>query len=433
MNRKKMLVGFIAVMVISFFSGSVSWPESLDRSIRPGYECLPSISELLINFGQSTGLISFFFPQTGNWVDGIGRMAMVGIGLVLLYLAIKKRFEPLLLVPIGFGAIMTNIPVANMSDPGGILYYIYTVGIETGAFPLLIFMGVGAMTDFGPMLANPKTAILGAAAQFGIFITLIGALILSEYVPGIHFNLLDAASIGIIGGADGPTAIFLSSRLSPHLLGSIAVAAYSYMALVPIIQPPIMRLLTTQKERKIRMHQLRHVGRVEKIIFPLSVFGLCIILLPSASPLIGFFMFGNLMRECGVVNRLAKTTQNALINIVTILLGLGVGAQLSAGQFLNLSTFGILLLGVIAFSIGTASGVIMAKIMNLVSATKINPLIGSAGVSAVPMAARVSQKLGMEADPQNMLLMHAMGPNVAGVIGSAVAAGVLLTLKSFVV
>jgi carboxybiotin decarboxylase len=428
MNPKKLLVMFFLAVLLCFFAGGISWSETTDSS--PGYELLPSIDKLLINFGQSTGLFTFFFPSSKNWVDGIGRMAMVGIGLILLFLAIKKRFEPLLLVPIGFGAIMTNIPVANMSDPGGVLYYIYTVGIKTGVFPLLIFMGVGAMTDFGPMLANPKTAILGAAAQFGIFSTLIGALMLSEYVPGIDFNLLDAASIGIIGGADGPTAIFLSSQLAPHLLGSIAVAAYSYMALVPLIQPPIMRLLTTSRERKIRMKQLRHVGKVEKIIFPLSVFGLCILLLPSASPLIGFFMFGNLMRECGVVNRLSDTAQNALINIVTILLGLGVGAQLSAGQFLNISTLGILILGVIAFCIGTASGVIMAKIMNLFSNSKINPLIGSAGVSAVPMAARVSQKLGMEADPQNMLLMHAMGPNVAGVIGSAVAAGVLLTLKS---
>jgi oxaloacetate decarboxylase beta subunit len=430
MNKKRLLVTFILAVLLCFFAGGISWSETGDSG--PGHEFLPSIDRLLVNFGHSTGLFTFFFPSTQNWIDGIGRMAMVGIGLILLYLAIKKRFEPLLLVPIGFGAIMSNIPLAGMSDPGGVLYYIYTVGIKTGVFPLLIFMGVGAMTDFGPMLANPKTAMLGAAAQFGIFFTLIGALVLSEYVPGINFNLLDAASIGIIGGADGPTAIFLSSQLSPHLLGSIAVAAYSYMALVPLIQPPIMRLLTTSRERKIRMQQLRHVGKVEKIVFPLSVFGLCILLLPSASPLIGFFMFGNLMRECGVVNRLSDTAQNAMINIVTILLGLGVGAQLSAGQFLNISTLGILFLGVIAFCIGTASGVIMAKIMNLFSSNKINPLIGSAGVSAVPMAARVSQKLGMEADPQNMLLMHAMGPNVAGVIGSAVAAGVLLTLKSFV-
>jgi carboxybiotin decarboxylase len=431
MNKKKLFVIFFLVVNLCLIAGGLSWAEDADSASRPGYEVLPSVDKLLINFGKATGLFAFFFPSTEKWVDGAGRLAMVGIGLFLLYLAIKKRFEPLLLVPIGFGAIMTNIPLVNMSDPGGVLYYIYTVGIKTGIFPLLIFMGVGAMTDFGPMLANPKTAILGAAAQFGIFSTLIGALVLSEYVPGIHFNLLEAASIGIIGGADGPTAIFLSSQLSPHLVGSIAVAAYSYMALVPIIQPPIMKLLTTSKERKIRMKQLRHVGKVEKIIFPLSVFGLCILLLPSASPLIGFFMFGNLMRECGVVNRLSETTQNALINSITIFLGLGVGAQLSAGQFLNISTLGILFLGIIAFCIGTASGVIMAKIMNLISAGKINPLIGSAGVSAVPMAARVSQKLGMEADSQNMLLMHAMGPNVAGVIGSAVAAGVLLTLKDF--
>ena len=430
MNKKKMVVILFPAVLWCLCAGGISWSEASDSG--PGFEFLPSVDRLLVNFGESTGLFTFFFPTTQNWVDGIGRMTMLGVGLILLYLAIRKRFEPLLLVPIGFGAIMTNIPVANMSDPGGILYYIYTVGIKTGIFPLLIFMGVGAMTDFGPMLANPKTAILGAAAQFGIFSTLIGALVLSEYVPGINFNLLDAASIGIIGGADGPTAIFLSSQLAPHLLGSIAVAAYSYMALVPLIQPPIMKLLTTAGERKIRMKQLRHVGKAEKIIFPLSVFGLCIFLLPSASPLIGFFMFGNLMRECGVVNRLSDTAQNALINIITILLGLGVGAQLSAGQFLNISTLGILVLGIVAFCIGTASGVIMAKIMNLFSVNKINPLIGSAGVSAVPMAARVSQKLGMEADPQNMLLMHAMGPNVAGVIGSAVAAGVLLTLKSFV-
>jgi oxaloacetate decarboxylase beta subunit len=434
MHTKKTAVLIVLAAATLFFAADLAVAAQIpEEAARPGFDCLPSLEGLMNNFGRSTGLFNFFFPSTENWIDGLGRMAMVGVGLALLYLAIKKRFEPLLLVPIGFGAVMTNIPVADMSAAGGVLYYIYTVGIKTGVFPLLIFMGVGAMTDFGPMLANPKTALLGAAAQFGIFTTLIGALALSEYVPGIEFNLLDAASIGIIGGADGPTAIFLSSQLSPRLLGSIAVAAYSYMALVPIIQPPIMRLLTTAEERKIRMQQLRHVGKVEKIVFPLSVFGLCIFLLPSAAPLIGFFMFGNLMRECGVVNRLSQTAQNALINIVTILLGLGVGAQLSAEQFLNISTLGILVLGVVAFAIGTASGVIMAKIMNLFSSSKINPLIGSAGVSAVPMAARVSQKLGMESDPQNMLLMHAMGPNVAGVIGSAVAAGVLLTLKSFVV
>ncbi|MBU1571316.1 MAG: sodium ion-translocating decarboxylase subunit beta [Proteobacteria bacterium] len=387
------------------------------------------MTKMVGNFSKSTGLSSFIFPSINQWTDGIGRLIMIGIGILLLYLAVHRQFEPLLLVPIGFGAILTNIPLAGMSDPGGILYYIYNIGIKSGAFPLIIFMGVGALTDFGPMLANPKTALLGAAAQFGIFTTLIGALLLSKYVPGINFDLFDAASIGIIGGADGPTAIFLASRLSPHLLGSIAVAAYSYMALVPIIQPPIMRAFTTPDERKIRMKQMRYVGKLEKIIFPLSVLCLCILLLPSAAPRIGFFMFGNLMRECGVVERLSNTAQNALLNIVTVFLGLGVGAQMSAEQFLNISTLGILFLGAIAFSIGTASGILMARIMNLFPGSKINPLIGSAGVSAVPMAARVSQKLGMDADPENHLLMHAMGPNVAGVIGSAVAAGVLLTLK----
>ncbi len=390
---------------------------------------LPPIVDMIIDFFRSTGLYSFVVPETGLLISGPGQLFMIGIGGLLLYLAINRNFEPLLLVPIGFGTILVNTPIAAMADPGGILYYIYTIGIKTGVFPLLVFMGVGAMTDFGPLLANPKTLLLGAAAQVGIFCTLIGALILSEVVPGINFDLFDAASIGIIGGADGPTAIFLSSQLSPHLLGPIAVAAYSYMALVPLIQPPIMRALTTKKERLIRMNQLRYVGRVEKIIFPLIVLGLCVLLLPSAAPLIGFFMFGNLMRECRVVERLSETAQNALMNIVTILLGLGVGSQLAAGQFLTFSTLGILLLGILAFCIGTASGVLMAKLMNLFSKTKINPLIGSAGISAVPMAARVSQKLGMEEDPENMLLMHAMGPNVAGVIGSAVTAGVLLTLK----
>ncbi len=392
---------------------------------------MPPMVEMAKSFVVSTGLMAFLFPADGGWANGIGRLLMIGVGVLLLYLAIARDFEPLLLLPIGFGTILTNIPLAGMNDPGGMLQYIYAVGIKSGAFPLIIFMGIGAMTDFGPMLANPKTAFLGAAAQFGIFTTLIGALLLTDFVPGISFDLLEAASIGIIGGADGPTAIFLSSQLAPHLLGSIAVAAYSYMALVPIIQPPIMRALTTKAERRIRMEQMRPVGKTEKIIFPLVVLGLCALLIPSAAPLIGFFMLGNLMKESGVVNRLSDTAQNALLNIVTIFLGLGVGAQMSAAQFLSASTLGILVLGVIAFSIGTASGVLMAKLMNLLPGAKVNPLIGSAGVSAVPMAARVSHKLGMEADPTNMLLMHAMGPNVSGVIGSAVAAGVLLTLKNF--
>ncbi len=428
MRKPFIIIGCFIVLLFSMMSAVQAG--TLPQPASQGQTLLPPITDMIMNFGRSTGLFSFFSPGTGNNFKGIGQFFMIGVGVLLLYLAISKNFEPLLLIPIGFGAILSNTPLASMSDPGGVLYYIYTIGIKTGVFPLLIFMGVGAMTDFGPLIANPKTLLLGAAAQVGIFTTIIGALILSEVVPGIHFDLLDAASIGIIGGADGPTAIFLSSQLAPHLLGPIAVAAYSYMALVPLIQPPIMRALTTVDERRIRMKQLRHVGKVEKMIFPLSVLCLCVLLLPTAAPLIGFFMFGNLMRECKVVDRLSKTAQNALINIVTILLGLGVGAQLSAHQFLNLSTLGILFLGVIAFSIGTASGILMAKLMNLFFKTKINPLIGSAGVSAVPMAARVSQKVGMEADPQNMLLMHAMGPNVAGVIGSAVAAGVLLTLKS---
>jgi oxaloacetate decarboxylase beta subunit len=395
-----------------------------------GVESLPPIADMVQDFGRSTGLYHFFSTRLDELLAGLGKLVMLGVGVLLLYLAIQKGFEPLLLIPMGFGAILANIPVAGMTESGGILYYIYYTGIKSGVFPLLIFLGIGAMTDFGPMIANPKTLLLGAAAQFGIFFTLIGALLLSAWVPGIHFDLFDAASIGIIGGADGPTAIFLCSQLSPHLLGSVAVAAYSYMALVPLIQPPIMRALTTENDRKIRMSQMRYVGKTEKIVFPLVVLGACCFLLPSAAPLIGFFMFGNLMRECGVVQRLSDTAQNALINIVTIFLGLGVGSQLSAGTFLSVSTLGILVLGAIAFSIGTGSGVLMAKLMNVFCKDKINPLIGSAGVSAVPMAARVSQKVGMETDPQNFLLMHAMGPNVAGVIGSAVAAGVLLSLKN---
>lgn len=367
--------------------------------------------------------------------EGAGQFVMILIGLLLIYLAIAKGFEPLLLIPIGFGAILTNIPIAGIAEAGisgqsgGLLYYFYTCGVQSGVFPLLIFLGVGAMTDFGPLIANPKTALLGGAAQLGIFFALIGALALTQWTGGaIDFDLKDAASIGIIGGADGPTAIFLTSRLSPNLLGAIAVAAYSYMALVPIIQPPIMRLLTTPAERAIEMKQLRHVGKLEKIVFPLVVLGLCILLLPSACPLVGFLMLGNLFKESLVTDRLSDTAQNALINIVTIMLGLAVGAKLAAEKFLNAETLGILALGLIAFAIGTAGGVLLAKLMNVFSKDKVNPLIGSAGVSAVPMAARVSNKVGQENNPYNFLLMHAMGPNVAGVIGSAVAAGILLAL-----
>ena len=355
-----------------------------------------------------------------------GQLVMMAVGFLLIYLAVRKGFEPLLLLPIGFGAVLSNIPVAGIAEEGGLLSYLY-FGIKSGIFPLLIFMGVGAMTDFGPMLANPKTLLLGAAAQFGIFGTLLGALALN-LVPGLHFTFKDAAAIAIIGGADGPTAIYVASRLSPDLLGAIAVAAYSYMALVPLIQPPIMRALTTPEERLIEMEQLRHVSRPEKIIFPLVLLLLTAALLPSAAPLIGMFCMGNLMRECGVVERLSKTSQNELINIVTIFLGLSVGSKLSSNAFLRPETLGILVLGAIAFSFGTASGVIMAKIMNRFSEHKVNPLIGAAGVSAVPMSARVANKVGQESNPHNFLLMHAMGPNVAGEIGSAVAAGVLLAL-----
>ncbi|CUA84586.1 sodium ion-translocating decarboxylase subunit beta [Pseudidiomarina woesei] len=373
--------------------------------------------ERLLTLWDSTAIAAF------TWGEGV----MMLVGALLLYLAIHKKFEPLLLLPIGFGAILANIPQAGFTDPGGLLYYVYYVGIETGVFPLLIFMGVGAMTDFGPLLANPRTLLLGAAAQFGIFATLLGAIALNG-LPGFDFTLADASAIAIIGGADGPTAIFLASRLSPDLLGAIAVAAYSYMALVPIIQPPIMKLLTTEAERKIQMKQLRPVARKEKILFPLAVLLLTLLFLPTATPLVGMFCLGNLMREAGVVDRLSKTAQNELINIVTIFLGLAVGSKLSASEFLSLQTLGILALGAVAFGVGTASGVLMAKVLAKLSKQPINPLIGAAGVSAVPMAARVVNKVGLEANPQNFLLMHAMGPNVAGVLGSAVAAGILLAL-----
>jgi oxaloacetate decarboxylase beta subunit len=373
--------------------------------------------EALHTIWQSTGIANI------TW----GQLLMMAVGGVLVYLAIAKKFEPLLLVPIGFGAILSNIPVAGIGGPDGMIGMIYHVGVETGVFPLLIFLGVGALTDFGALIAMPWTLLLGAAAQFGIFATLIGALALNG-IPGFDFTLQEAASIAIIGGADGPTAIFLTSRLAPELLGAIAVAAYSYMALVPIIQPPIMRLLTTPEERRVVMQQLRPVSRLERILFPFAVLILCAMLLPDAAPLIGMLMLGNLLRESGVVERLSRSAQNEIINVVTIMLGLAVGSKLSAESFLTIETLGILALGALAFSIGTAAGVIMGKIMHRVTGGKVNPLIGAAGVSAVPMAARVVNKVGLDEDPHNFLLMHAMGPNVAGVIGSAVAAGILLAL-----
>ena len=368
---------------------------------------------------------------------GISQLVMILICLLLIYLALVKEFEPLLLLPIGFGGLLANIPFAgitaaplldtmgNVVEPGGFLYYTFDFGVNSGLFPILIFMGVGAMTDFGPLIANPRTALLGAAAQLGIFTALLGALALTLCFDSINFFITDAASIGIIGGADGPTAIWLTTKLSPDLLGAIAVAAYSYMALVPVIQPPIMKLCTNQKERLIKMKQLRPVSKMEKVVFPITVLLLCAAFLPSAAPLIGAVMLGNLAKECGVVDRISDTMANSLINIVTILLGLSVGSKLAAEKFLTMETLGILVLGVVAFGVGTAGGVWMAKLMNLFSKEKINPLIGSAGVSAVPMAARVSNKVGLEYDNTNFLLMHAMGPNVSGVIGSAVVAGVL--------
>jgi oxaloacetate decarboxylase beta subunit len=373
--------------------------------------------EGLLNLWHATGIANFTFPG----------LIMIAVGCLLLFLAIAKNFEPLLLLPIGFGAILTNIPVAGLSDPGGLLYYVYYVGIDTGIFPLLIFMGVGALTDFSALIANPRMLLLGAAAQFGIFATLFGAILLI-YVRGFEFSLQDASAIAIIGGADGPTAIFLASKLAPDLLGAIAVAAYSYMALVPIIQPPIMRALTTPDERAIKMPELRKVSKKEKIVFPLMVLSLTAMFLPAAIPLVGMFCLGNLMRESGVVDRLSNSAQNEIINITTIFLGLAVGSKLAADQFLTVETIGILVLGALAFAIGTASGVFMAKGLNKLSKTPINPLIGAAGVSAVPMAARVVNKVGLENNPHNFLLMHAMGPNVAGVLGSAVAAGILLAL-----
>ena len=432
------------------------------------------MNEKLITLWQSTGLFQ----------AEVGQLVMMAIGGLLLYLAIKRGFEPLLLVPIGFGGIMANIPGAGLAnsavenaflhggpellaqmaqalalsswesvedlvhayensgaaahvvlqqlaaDAGfanGALYQFYHVAIASGVAPLVIFMGVGAMTDFGPLLANPKTLFLGAAAQFGIFATVLGAAGMT-YLGWMDFTLPEAAAIGIIGGADGPTAIYVASKLAPDLLGAIAVSAYSYMALVPMIQPPIMRALTTEQERAIVMTQLRTVSTREKIFFPIILLILVALVLPDAAPLLGMFCLGNLMKECGVVDRLSDTAQNALINITTIFLGLSVGAKLSADKFLDLKTLGILSLGMVAFAIGTAAGVLMAKLMNRFSSTPINPLIGSAGVSAVPMAARVSNKVGLESNPHNFLLMHAMGPNVAGVIGSAVAAGIMISL-----
>ncbi len=396
-----------------------------------------SLSELAVSFWQTTGINAFFdfndgettsepkgpaYEKEMNWFESsLGRLIMILIVFVLFYLAIAKNFEPLLLIPIAFGGFLANIPLAGMGGEHGMLGIIYNMGIANEFFPLLIFMGVGAMTDFGPLLSNPKTALLGGAAQFGIFGALVGAV-------AIGFGLQEASAISIIGGADGPTSIFIANRLAPDMLGAIAVAAYSYMALVPVIQPPIMRALTSKEERVIVMKTTRKVNRLEKLFFPILVLILAMFILPESTPLIGAFTFGNFAKESGVVDRLSNEMQNSLINIVTIFLGLGVGSKLAADKFLVFETLGIMIIGLLAFSAGTAAGVIMAKVMNKYSKEPINPLIGAAGVSAVPMSARVVSKVGSEEKPGNILLMHAMGPNVAGVIGSAVAAGVLLSI-----
>lgn len=380
---------------------------------------------------EQTGVYRLFTDITPDQLFiplGLAQIIMIGICCILLYLGIARKFEPLLLVPIAVGGILANMPGAGMTEEGGLLFVLYHAGISNGLFPLLIFLGVGAMTDFGPLLSNPKTALLGGAAQFAIFGTFLGAIVLSKYLPFFDMTLAQAASIAIIGGADGPTSIYLAGKLAPELLGAVAVAAYSYMALVPVIQPPVMRALTTKSERKIVMTQLREVSKIEKILFPIMTMILTGLFIPMALPLIGMLMLGNLLKECGVTERLSKTAANDLMNIVTLLLGLSVGSKMAAELFLVSQTLIVLMLGVVAFIIGTGSGVIMAKIMNLFLKNKVNPLIGSAGVSAIPMAARVSEKLGQEADPNNHLVMHAMGANVAGSIGSAIAAGILLAL-----
>lgn len=397
-----------------------------------------SVSQLMQSFFETTGLNAMLNPQDNvknghgekmtPFAQSWGRLIMFIIIFFLFYLAIAKGFEPLLLLPIAFGGLLANIPIANMTGEEGMLGIIYNMGIANEFFPLLIFMGVGAMTDFGPLLSNPKTALLGGAAQFGIFGSLVGAAALSQYTGMVDFTLKQSAAISIIGGADGPTSIFIASALAPELLGAIAVAAYSYMALVPVIQPPIMRALTTKEERRIVMKSTRKVNKLEKLIFPLIVIMMIALILPDAAPLMGSFALGNFAKESGVVDRLSNEMQNSLINIVTIFLGLGVGSKLASDSFLVAETMGIMIIGLLAFSAGTAAGVLMAKVMNKFSKEPINPLIGAAGVSAVPMAARVVSKVGSEARPGNILLMHAMGPNVAGVIGSAVAAGVLLSI-----
>ena len=450
----------MAAFVISF--GSTVFAEkgkevasfrNMNTAIVEGSENVPriSVSEFLKNVGKNTGIYKMIHteseenrseemaekavvekaksidPFAGKTVPGWQKLVMLLIGFLIVYLGAAKNFEPLLLIPIGFGTILVNIPGAGMGDaPDGMLHIIYSAGVGNEFFPMLVFMGIGAMTDFGPLIANPKMALLGGAAQIGVFATLFGVALMNM-LPNVDYNMLHASAIAIIGGADGPTSIYLSAKLAPEMMAVIAVAAYSYMALVPMIQPPIMKLLTTDKERRIKMSQLREVSRAEKVLFPLTLLVITILLLPPAAPLIGMLAFGNFIKEIGIVERLSKTVQNELMNIVSILLSLGVGSQMTPEKIINMNSMGIIILGLLAFVVATAGGVLMAKFMNLFLKEKINPLIGSAGVSAVPMAARVSNKVGQSVEPTNFLLMHAMGPNVSGVIGTAIAAGVFIS------
>lgn len=450
----------MAAFVISF--GSTVFAEkgkevasfrNMNSAIVEGSENVPriSVSEFLKNVGKNTGIYKMIHteseenrseemaekavvekaksidPFAGKTVPGWQKLVMLLIGFLIVYLGAAKNFEPLLLIPIGFGTILVNIPGAGMGDaPDGMLHIIYSAGVGNEFFPMLVFMGIGAMTDFGPLIANPKMALLGGAAQIGVFATLFGVALMNM-LPNVDYNMLQASAIAIIGGADGPTSIYLSAKLAPEMMAVIAVAAYSYMALVPMIQPPIMKLLTTDKERRIKMSQLREVSRAEKVLFPLTLLVITILLLPPAAPLIGMLAFGNFIKEIGIVERLSKTVQNELMNIVSILLSLGVGSQMTPEKIINMNSMGIIILGLLAFVVATAGGVLMAKFMNLFLKEKINPLIGSAGVSAVPMAARVSNKVGQSVEPTNFLLMHAMGPNVSGVIGTAIAAGVFIS------
>jgi len=439
MNTSRFFLALFLFIFFATFTNTVYSADLKEKQAKEAEYQKKGMKDLIKSFYKSTGLYGFLNPDSekidsgkkefaSNFSKSWGRLIMILISILLFYLAIAKKFEPLLLIPIGFGGLLSNIPIADIAGPNGFLGILYSMGVENGLFPILIFMGVGAMTDFSPLIAHPKTALLGAAAQFGIFGTLVGAVVLTQMTDFINFSLQDAAAISIIGGADGPTAIFIASKLAPDLLGAIAIAAYSYMALVPIIQPPIMKALTTKAERRIKMVQLRKVHKLEKILFPITLLMLCILVIPAASPLVGALCFGNFLRESGVAQRLSDTLQNSLINIVTIFLGLAVGSKLAAESFLVPETLAIIFLGLAAFSVGTASGVLMGKILNNFSKSDINPLIGAAGVSAVPMAARVVSKVGNEEDNSNVLLMHAMGPNVSGVIGSAVAAGVLISI-----